>query len=56
MKQVFTGSSRGEANRKAKEWCAKQEGLRVLERTEMTTSETGPSLDEAETFVVTIHY
>jgi hypothetical protein len=33
--KIFSGSSREEANRKAEEWFAKQNGLQLIKRTEL---------------------
>jgi hypothetical protein len=56
MKKVFIAASRAEANRSADEWCAGQQGLRVLSRTEMAMGDAGPSLGEANHWAVTVHY
>jgi hypothetical protein len=56
MKQVFTATTREEANREADKWWAQQSGLRIVHRTEITVGWGGPSLADADKWIVTIHY
>jgi hypothetical protein len=56
MKKVFSGSSQYEANQKADEWWAGQKGLRKTLRTELAIGDEGPSLSDADRWVVTIWY
>jgi hypothetical protein len=57
MKKDFSGSSREEAYRKAREWWDRQTGLREIRRTEISIGEAdAPNLRDAERWVVAIHY
>jgi hypothetical protein len=56
MKKTFTAATLEEASRAADEWVKKQQGVRVVSRTNFSTSETGPSVTERERCTVTIHY
>jgi hypothetical protein len=55
MKKDFSGSTREEAHRKAREWWDTQRGLRETNRTEIAIGDSA-NMREAETWTVTIQY
>lgn len=56
MEKVFDGSTKEEAERKANQWLAGQTGLRHIKRTVVALGDDGPSMLDANRWVVTVHY
>ena len=54
-KMSFEAPTRAEANRLADEWWARQKGLRLVERSQVSVS-LAPPLAEAERWAVVIHF